>query len=302
MKKIVVFHEIYNLKVFKKTIFLLKKNFKFVSLNSLISSNDNNLCHITFDDAHFTFINAFEFLKKQQIPTTLFLSIDKINKKNNFWFQDIDYINNQLKDEFNKEFNNHFNVHDNKKRFNSLEIIKSFNIDKIHDFIKIIKSKYKLNIPYVNISLNEMEKLKNEKLLDFGAHTMNHPILANESTEKANYEIKKSIDELEIFLQRKTTTFAYPNGIVDLDFTKREKDILKINNIKYAFTMNLDSYNEDKFDNYEIPRISFGENLFKNYLINKNVNFYKKISNINIPFLRSTENYRRLQLKKILYK
>ena len=66
--------------------------------------------------------------------------------------------------------------------------------------------------------------------------------------------------------------------------------------------MNLDSYNEDKFDNYEIPRISFGENLFKNYLINKNVNFYKKISNINIPFLRSTENYRRLQLKKILYK
>jgi peptidoglycan/xylan/chitin deacetylase (PgdA/CDA1 family) len=300
MKKIIVFHEIYNLKTFKKTILHIKKNNKFVSLKEFLSSSDDNLCHVTFDDAHFTFIEAFKFLKEEQIPTTLFLSINKIKNNNNFWFQDLEQINNQLRNSFDKEFINYFKIKYNHNKFTYFDVIKNLNFDKIDDFIKKMKFKYGIKTSYVNIPLDIMEKLINEALLDFGAHTINHPILANENLDKATHEIKESIDELENFLQRKTNTFAYPNGIKNLDFSEREKDILKKNNIEYAFTMKLAPYSKEKVDQYEIPRVSFGGNFLKNYFINKNPNFYEKISNINIPYLREPENYRRFQLKKFL--
>ena len=169
---------------------------------------------------------------------------------------------------------------------------------KIDNFIKQMKFKYGIKTSYVNIPLDVMEKLINEPLLDFGAHTINHPILANENLDKATHEIKESIDELENFLQRKTNTFAYPNGIKQLDYSEREKNILKNNGIKYAFTMNLHYFNENKFDHLEIPRISFANNFFKNLILFYIPEIYNKLSKTDIPFIKKSEIVRRFKLKK----
>ena len=91
MKKVFVFHEINNFSIFKKTILLITKNYKFMNLVDFINSNEKNICHITFDDGHHSFDKAFKILKEKNIPSTLFISVDKILKKKNFWFQDIDY-------------------------------------------------------------------------------------------------------------------------------------------------------------------------------------------------------------------
>ena len=141
------------------------------------------------------------------------------------------------------------------------------------------------------------EKFK-ENLLELGAHTVNHPILLNETYEKSELEIKNSIVNLNKFLNKQTTSFAYPNGIKKLDYDKREKDILKNNGIKYAFTMSLNNFNKSKFDFLEIPRISFGNNYYKNKILFFYPEFYNKISKTNLPFIKKSEITRRLKLKK----
>src|SRR5690625_7589399 len=77
------------------------------------------------------------------------------------------------------------------------------------------------------ISSEQLLELENSGVFHIGAHTMNHPILANENDEISEYEIKASIDELGKLLNRKITTFAYPNGSEGLDFEKREMRFLK---------------------------------------------------------------------------
>ena len=298
MKKVFVFHEINNFSIFKKTISLISKNYKFMNLVDFINSNEKNICHITFDDGHHSFENAFKILKEKNIPLTLFISIDKILKKENFWFQDIDYLKVKLNDKFNDEFNNFFSIKKNYKSFELYDYLKFYRIEKIDEFIYLLVNKYNISLPLFNISKEKLKELSRENLLELGAHTVNHPILLNEENEKSELEIKNSIVNLSNFLNKQIVSFAYPNGIKKLDYDNREKNILKKNGIKYAFTMNLNNFNINQHDFLEIPRISFGNNYYKNIILFSFPNLYNKLSKTNLPFIKKSEITRRLKFKK----
>ena len=81
------------------------------------------------------------------------------------------------------------------------------------------------------MNLDEILELEKSDLVTIGAHTLNHPILQNESLETSRKEITDSIIELEKLLGHKIKYFAYPNGAKALDFGMREIDILKENKI-----------------------------------------------------------------------
>jgi peptidoglycan/xylan/chitin deacetylase (PgdA/CDA1 family) len=298
MKKVFVFHEINNFSIFKKTISLISKNYKFTNLVDFINSYEKNICHITFDDGHHSFEKAFEILKEKKIPSTLFISIDKILNKKNFWFQDIDYLKEKLNDKFNQEFYNFFLLKKNNKSFKFYDYLKFCRIEKIDQFINLLIKKYNINVPLFNISLEKLNELSKENLLELGAHTVNHPILLNEENEKSELEIANSIINLSNFLNKQIISFAYPNGIKKLDYDNREKNILKKYGIKYAFTMNLNNFNIDEHDLLEIPRISFGNNYFKNIILFLLPYLYNKLSKTNLPFIKKSEITRRLMLNK----
>ncbi len=298
MKKVFVFHEINDFTIFKKTILLITKNYKFKNLVDFINSNEKNICHITFDDGHHSFDKAFKILKERNIPSTLFISIDKILKKKNFWFQDIEYINTKLNNKLNEEFNDFFSIKINNKVFKLFDYIKLYKIEKIEEFINLLVKKYSIKLPNFNISLEKMNELSKENLLELGAHTVNHPILLNETNEISELEIKNSIENLSNFLNKQIISFAYPNGIKKLDYADREKNILKKSGIKYAFTMNLNNFDTNEYDNLEIPRISFGNNFYKNKILFSYPYLYNKLSKINLPFIKKSEITRRLKLKK----
>lgn len=298
MKKVFVFHEINNFSIFKKTISLISKNYKFTNLVDFINSYEKNICHITFDDGHHSFEKAFEILKEKKIPSTLFISIDKILNKKNFWFQDIDYLKEKLNDKFNHEFNNFFLIKKKNKSFKLYDYLKFYRIEKIDQFINLLIKKYNINVPLFNISLEKLNELSKENLLELGAHTVNHPILLNEENEKSELEIGKSIVNLSNFLNKQIISFAYPNGIKKLDYDNREKNILKKYGIKYAFTMNLNNFNIDKHDLLEIPRISFGNNYYKNIILFLLPHLYNKLSKTNLPLIKKSEITRRLMLNE----
>jgi peptidoglycan/xylan/chitin deacetylase (PgdA/CDA1 family) len=67
-----------------------------------------------------------------------------------------------------------------------------------------------------------------------GAHTISHPVLANESDARARSEIQDSVAELSDMIGTAVTTFAYPNGTEGLDFTAREQRMLRDTGVRIA--------------------------------------------------------------------
>ncbi len=54
--------------------------------------------------------------------------------------------------------------------------------------------------------------------MEIGAHTVNHPILANLDKERAYWEIVTGKDHLESLIGKRISLFAYPNGRPALDY------------------------------------------------------------------------------------
>lgn len=63
--------------------------------------------------------------------------------------------------------------------------------------------------------------------MEIGAHTVNHPILANLSDSSARQEIDNSRAAIEEILGSRVSAFAYPNGTPSLDYTRRDVDLVR---------------------------------------------------------------------------
>jgi len=113
------------------------------------------------------------------------------------------------------------------------------------------------------MSESELKEVYNSGLVAIGAHTQNHPILANETETTAQYEIQSSILELSEILADPVKYFAYPNGIPQIDFGEREMNFLKAMNIKLALSTENKSFSI-KDNPLNIPRngISKGNKSF----------------------------------------
>jgi len=148
---------------------------------------------------------------------------------------------------------------------------------------------------------NQLYKLNNSGIFTIGAHTMNHPILSNETYTDAEKEIHDSVEKLSQILDTDIKYFSYPNGITNLDFTLREQSILKKNNIKLAFTSdnNFFSYNTNPLS---IPRLEFSDaEVGSNnvYILGKLcvVPIWQSI--LTIIFLGKNETKERMEIKNL---
>lgn len=72
------------------------------------------------------------------------------------------------------------------------------------------------------MTAEQIRQIDREGLVDIGAHTLTHPILANETDLRAEEEICSSITRLEAMLGHPVLTFAYPNGVPGVNFGARE--------------------------------------------------------------------------------
>ena len=81
----------------------------------------------------------------------------------------------KLNNQFNEEFNDFFSIKINNKAFELFDYIKLYKIEKIEEFINLLVKKYCIKLPNFNISLEKINELSKENLLELGAHTVNHP-------------------------------------------------------------------------------------------------------------------------------
>ncbi len=303
------FHSVPSLNWFRKTIGSIKRMYKFISIEDIeLFYSDkkkfNNCCHICFDDGDKTVYEyAFPILKEMNIPATLFISPKIIIDNSNYWFQDLSYIRRRLNDELLKQticevLNCEYHQI---KKYMILSLFKSMKLQDILNVINIIKTKYKIEVKKYNITLEQLYELFDSGIFTIGAHTLNHPILHNETYDIAEKEISESIGKLSEMLKTDICYFSYPNGGINLDFSDREEMILKKNKIKLAFTTENHFFN-DKMNPLSIPRLQFsdaniGSNIF--YLTGKLCTVPIWQSLLTIFFLGRTELKERMELKDL---
>ncbi|MFV0476231.1 MAG: polysaccharide deacetylase family protein [Parahaliea sp.] len=79
-------------------------------------------------------------------------------------------------------------------------------------------------------------KQLDKSLISIGAHTVNHPILQSISDEEALWEISESRRCLQQLLGCDIDLFAYPNGVMEKDFSDKHIEMLKETGYKAAVT------------------------------------------------------------------
>jgi len=236
---IAMFHVIDDEQWFEQTLQFLATNYQFVDLpffedTSAQSRSEKMPLHITFDDGDRSFYDkAFPLIQKYEAPTTLFVSPKIIEEENTYWFQEVGAFSPSAFKEF---LANELNVAPLLlSPYHPILICKCFKISFILNTINKFKLQYGLSpLLNQNISTNELKEINASSMVTIGGHTMNHPILANESDEISSFEIKESVGSLSSLLNTEITRFACPNGTPHKDFGAREMTFKKEAGIRHA--------------------------------------------------------------------
>jgi len=293
---VVMFHEIHSSVWFNEVLVHLGKKYKFVNADQLYENiRSTGLCHITFDDGHRSFFeNAYPVLYELQIPATLFVSPKVIEEETNYWFQSVRKLNNNDFHQYvckkvSYRFSNPITD------FSVYSILKSIPIKIILELIENYESENRIEEePYMNITKEQLIELNNSGLIEIGSHTNNHPILANESDNMLEWEIKDSIERLEKLIGKDIGYFAYPNGQPVLDFGDRELKILKETTIKLAFSTDSRKI-KGETNNYMVPRIGISKG--NNFFIDNKIRFAEQWIQLRNAIHRNTEDKERKYLK-----
>ena len=238
---IINFHKIYDKEWMESVLLFLSNIYNIVSLQDIESyyyhkKPLHNCCHITFDDGDRSFYTiVYPLIKKFQLPVSIYVSPKIVKTGENFWFQEIRNYNKEvLRTIIN---NKHPYLKSINPKIPISAIFKSLQLTQIWEIIDEYRSIMKIDAEKrMNMSESELKEVYNSGLVAIGAHTQNHPILANETETTAQYEIQSSILELSEILADPVKYFAYPNGIPQIDFGEREMNFLKAMNIKLALS------------------------------------------------------------------
>ena len=236
------FHRIPNRRSFERILRSMTKLWRPVSLEEVkrmyqSSDFDAAVFHVTFDDGDLTFYrNALPVLIKLQVPVSVFVSPRTLSDGRNFWFQEIEgYDEWELRKSVSTVLRStspppsHLTVH---------AILKSLPIAQIWEIIKY----YRLRTgtarkPRLNMCTHQLKDAMQHASVEVGAHTLNHPILANETAWASRSEVVDSILELEDLLKAPVRYFAYPNGVFSVDFGTRELRYLDDAGVELAFAV-----------------------------------------------------------------
>jgi peptidoglycan/xylan/chitin deacetylase (PgdA/CDA1 family) len=223
-------------KLFDKILkWLFKNNYKIISLEELnIIINQKlkieKLAIITFDDGWKKNLELLDSIEQYKVPVAIFIPTEAI-ESGNYWF------------EYARLIGQH--------KYSGIKKIKEFknlSTPLLNNKIKVIKSNYELKRSC--ITLDELKKINENKLITIGSHTITHPILKQCSIEMQEQELSQSKAILSKWLGREIEYFAFPNG----DFDENTIRIAKSCNYKLCFTTKPGRINVDNIDPFRIPR------------------------------------------------
>jgi len=227
--------------LFEKSInWLIKNGFAFISTPQLIDIlkkrliPPSNAVWISFDDGWKDNIeNVIPIIKDYNIPVTFFITTGPAKKGGLYWWRLADRFKDYLRNQYNMRKKDLYCIDEKKRK----------------KIIGEIEERFSNKCDREAMSVNEVKMIANIPQISIGSHTVNHVIMTNCTTDELKYEIIESKTTIEKWINKKTNSFAYPNG----NFDGREKDILKQSGIELATTCE-NEFISIKEDPYFIPR------------------------------------------------
>ena len=257
---------------FDRQMEYLAKWFNIISLKDVVGWLDGHkdlppyAALITFDDGYLdNYTSAFPILRKYQLPALIFLTTGHIGTDAPFYWDMAAYC-------FSHTRNDHLTFPDGHvEGWSNQEQLEQVSRNWI-EFMKTLPQAEKLvyveNLPVllgVSVPMGFFQKLMmdwdqvrdmQKSGMEFGAHTMHHPILTRIALEQVQEEVAGSKSRIEDELGRTVLGFAYPNGQAS-DLNESIEKIVADSGIRAAFTLlsGPSSLNEVKRNPYAIRRI-----------------------------------------------
>lgn len=230
--------------LFEKHISILARHFNVITHQHAVDilRGDlppvKNAVVIHFDDGYRdNYFNAFPILKKYELPATVFLTTGLISTEKRLWLNEF-YLEfykscvHQIDLEFMGNGKQILNMSTERDKLSALlgirNIIKNANsemrgivVDEVVRQLRVQGSGFESD----DLKMLTWEQVREmaEHNIDFGAHTVNHLILENETEETMRYEVTESKRVIEQNLGKEVTDFAYPgnNGRGFNDMTRK---------------------------------------------------------------------------------
>jgi peptidoglycan/xylan/chitin deacetylase (PgdA/CDA1 family) len=213
---------------FKLQIEHFCNNYEIISLENLSQyihegkSLPEKAVVITFDDGYLdNFLYAFPILNKNKVPATIFLTTGHVATDKLFWWDKVGYLVNHstTKQLHLNELGNYSleSAEDKTKaRLIITEGLKKITEERKNLIIEKLLKISGVEIPQgltkgLVLSWDNVREMDSNGI-NFGAHTVNHPILTNLPLQQAQWEIIQSKIDIEKGLGKGISAFSYPNG------------------------------------------------------------------------------------------
>ena len=256
-------------KRFEQQMRFLREHFTLCSLKELVQRIEDddlpeNAIAVTLDDGYRdNYMNAFPILQRFCIPATIFLATGAIGSGAALWhdrvfaaFRKTDAF---VLDVFESAMGK-LSLGSQSERTEAQRRVLEFlwskddqerelAIQRLTDCLGVTSAR---EVGGLMMSWEEVLEMHRQGI-EFGAHTVTHPILSRLPQEKVAREIGDSMRTIEERLGSQVTSFAYPVGR-KMDFNPMTKELLKQAGYRCAVTMIFGS-NGVGVDPYELRRV-----------------------------------------------
>ena len=242
---------------FEQKLLWFKQHYNLISADELKEylydgKSLKGCCMLSVDDGwKSTYDVIFPIMRKHNVPFTIFISPEVTIGRKIFWTYLYKFCNpEELKSIMVAKRYFRPDV----TKYPADLMLKEIPVKDVYEVMEEYFEKHpEISIPRGFLNLDEVMELHKSGIVEIGAHSNIHPILKNENDEVCYNEIHDSIEKLSELLNYKVHTFAYPNGMTNIDFSLREIKIAKEAGIDMAFSVNPGVINA-KTDPLAIPR------------------------------------------------
>lgn len=236
---------------FEQQICYLAQHYTIGTLDNLDDLSCQRTCIITFDDGWSdNYMHAFPILQRFNVPATIFIATNLVGTTEWPWPDRISYYlkrgtRTQLQVIYEQvahegfvqvaqealKSNNHYQAIEEVigclKRLSHSQVMRLIgNIDRL-----MLPLYDDLHTRRPWLSWDDIQTMRSRGIA-FGAHTHNHKILTNCTTDEAQEEIVTSVETLSRHLGKPVRLFSYPNG----DYNGSVVDILRRQGLTHAVT------------------------------------------------------------------
>ncbi len=238
--------------VFSMQMEYVKQHYNVVTCDQLVAWLKNKAelppysALITFDDGyHDNLAQAYPILRKNGLSAVIFLATDYIGKSIPFFWDYVAYCffhtekdSVQLSSYENISWQNMASRE--KAMLRWINVVKLLPDEEKKDKVNALTEQLNVHVPDgafkgLCLTWDQVGEMSNNGM-EFGAHTVHHPILTRIALPRAEEEITNSKYKVESEIRKPVVSFAYPNGQVG-DFSPEIVKLVKQAGFDLAFTL-----------------------------------------------------------------